>query len=120
MSEMLKRFDALTKLQDGWLDGEGIAPDAGQMALVAQKFAAYYPKHAPLPVIAPTPQGNILLEWNLPGYPTVDIFLNESIAQFHCLAGDATEVAEVARDFSLTDDNAWKQFFVFLSEQIKH
>lgn len=114
--ELVKRLDELAELEGGWLDGDGVALDSNQLAWVSEKIAGHFPERVPLPIIVPTPQGNILLEWSLPGHPSVDIFLNESTAEFHSFG---VNDVEVEREFSLTDDNAWEQFFAFLSEQLK-
>lgn len=113
--ELVKRLDELSELKDGWLDGDGLAPDADLLALVSEQFASHFPERVPLPAIVPTPQGNILLEWVFPGHPSVDIFLSESIAEFHSFGVDGVEIE---REFRLGNDQAWGQFFAFLSEHL--
>lgn len=114
--ELVKRLDELSELQAGWLDGDGVVLDPNQLALVSEKFASHFPERVPLPVIVPTPEGNILLEWALPGHPSVDIFLKEASAEFHSFGIDGVEIE---REFRLADENTWEQFFAFLSEQLK-
>lgn len=114
--ELVKRLDELAELEAGWLDGDGVALDSNQLALVSDKFAGHFPERVPLPVIVPTPQGNILLEWALPGHPSVDLLLAELSADFHSFGTDGNEIE---REFRLLDDNAWEQFFAFLSEQLR-
>ena len=114
--ELVKRLDELADLENGWLDGDGVAFDINQLALVSEKFEGHFPERIPLPVIAPTPAGNILFEWALPGHPSVDLFLSESIAEFHSFGIDGVEIE---REFRLAEDNVWEHFFAFLSEQLK-
>jgi hypothetical protein len=114
--ELVRRLDELAELQDGWLDGDGVALDPDQLASVSEKFATHYPERVPLPVIVPTPEGNLLLEWAFAGHPSVDINLLGTKAEFHSFGLDSVDVE---REFLLVDDSAWEQFFAFLGEQLK-
>lgn len=114
--ELVKRLDELADLKDGWLDGDGAALDENQLLIVSERLAAHFPENVPLPAIAPTPTGNILLEWSVPGHPSVDLLLAELSADFHSFGTDGNEIE---REFRLLDDNAWEQFFAFLSEQLR-
>ncbi|EIL87441.1 hypothetical protein AB7849_03170 [Rhodanobacter sp. 115] len=110
------RFDDLIQLKDGWYEGQGIAPDRDKLAIVAEKLIGAYPERVQLPLIAPTPNGNLLLEWEAVGDPSVDIDLAEERASFHSF-GDRN--GEIEMDFPLGTDSDWKSFFAFLSEHIK-
>lgn len=114
--DLAKRFDELGELPSGWLDGDGTALNSDQLALISERFANHFPEQIPLPVIVATPTGNILLEWTLPGHPSVDLSLSRLIAEFHSFGPDGVEVEG---DFELTDENAWQRFFAYLSEQLK-
>lgn len=114
--ELVKRIDELAELKDGWLDGEGVALDANQLALIAEKLEAHFPENVLLPAIVPTPAGDLLFEWAVKGHPSVDFFMETGVAEFHSFGNDEIEIE---REFRLTDDNAWEQFFSFLSEQLK-
>jgi len=110
-----ERFDALSALRDGWLDGNGLAPDKRKLQEICAYFAADYPQHLPVPAIVPTPEGNLLFEWPLPGDPSVDLYLDTMQAAFHAFL--PTE-KEIERDFLLTSTHAWMQFFDFLSRTL--
>ena len=114
--ELVKRLDELAELKDGWLDGDGLALDADQLALISERFEAHFPENIPLPAMAPTPSGHILLEWIAPGHPSVDLLLRGPVADFHSFGSAGTEIE---REFLLTDDNGWEQFFSFLSQEIR-
>ena len=58
-------FKKLHSLQDGWLDGEGKAPDRKGLEWFEMMMEDYYPKNLSLPYIYPTGEGNLLLEWDI-------------------------------------------------------
>jgi hypothetical protein len=114
--QLSARFDALLALTDGWLDGKGIAPDKMKLGEVAERMAGHYPEQLPLPVIAPTPEGNLLLEWDAPGDPSVDFDLASMRAAFHAFQPDASEFES---ELSLTTEDSWSQFFALLGEKLQ-
>lgn len=57
------QLEDLRKLEDGWLDGEGVAPPAEGLEWLADAFGKHYPEELPLPRIYPTPTGGAQLEW---------------------------------------------------------
>lgn len=115
--QLAARFDALSALADGWLDGRGAAPNKAKLAVLAEELVGRYPERFPLPAIAPTPEGGVLLEWDLPGNPTVDVHLASLSAEFHAFRPDGTEIEH---GFHLVNDNAWGKFFAFLKETLEN
>jgi len=114
--QLAARFDVLAELADGWLDGKGIAPDQTKLAAIAEKMIGHFPEQLPLPAIAPTPEGNLLLEWDAPGDPSVDLHLDSMRAAFHAFQPDETEIEH---EILLTAEASWGQFFTFLNERIQ-
>jgi hypothetical protein len=114
--QLSARFDALLAMADGWLDGKGIAPDKARLAAVAEKMIGHYPESLPLPAIAPTPEGNLVLEWDVPGDPSVDLHLDSMRAAFHAFQPDATEIEQ---EIPLTNEASWNEFFTFLNERLQ-
>lgn len=115
-STLVSRFDEIADIKDGWHDGAGLAPSANALALIAEKFVAHFPESTQLPVIVPTQDGNLLVEWDAVGEPTVDIDLRSFAASFHAFGDDALDIE---KDFSLDSENHWADFFSFLSQNIK-
>ena len=115
-AELSARFDELLALADGWHDGQGKAPDKAKLVLVSTQMVQHYLEALPLPVIVPTQQGNLLLEWAASDDPSVDIHFESMNAQFHSF-GDG--VAEIDREFLLASDTDWANFFAFLKSTIK-
>ncbi len=114
--QLSARFDVLLALADGWLDGAGIALDKAKLAQVAERMVGHYPEQLPLPAIAPTPEGNLLLEWDAPGDPSVDLDLASMRAAFHAFHPDETEIESA---ILLTSEESWSQFFAFLHERLQ-
>lgn len=113
--QLAARFDALSALADGWLDGGGIAPDKDKLLQVADSVVRIFPDHLPLPAIVPTPEGNLLFEWERPGEPSLDLCLADMRAAFHSFKDGS---GEIEGDFVLNDDEAWRHFFAFLDEHL--
>jgi hypothetical protein len=114
--QLSARFDSLMTLADGWFDGKGAVPDKTKLAEVAGKMIGRYPEQLPLPAMAPTPEGDLLLEWDFPGSPSVDLYLDPMVATFHAFQPDDKEIE---RELSLTTDSAWSEFFFFLNETLR-
>ncbi|MDR3087257.1 MAG: hypothetical protein LBU45_04825 [Azoarcus sp.] len=114
---IVTRFDELAALEDGWYDGEGLAPDKENLATIAEYLTGAYPEDLPLPAIVPTPEGDLLLEWRTQGYPTVDLQLKTPLsASFHAFDPNNDDVEQ---DFSLKTGQDWAQFLAFLREHIR-
>ncbi len=110
------RMDELAQMQDGWFEGQGMAPDPEKMAVVADKLVADYPERLILPNIVPTQDGNLLLEWDADGTPSLDIQLDSFQASFHAFAPNG---ADIERDFNLGNAADWQSLFGFLSDSIR-
>ena len=114
-NEMARRFGELRKLVDGWFDGKGLAPDGEKLDIIEARMLADYPSHLPVPAIVPTPEGNLLFEWSVPGDPSVDIQFSDLKADFHAFRPDMTDLE---REFDLSSEEEWVHFLAFLSETV--
>ena len=65
------RLSELRELRDGWLDGEGLAPDSAGLDWLSDIFEVMYPNEAPLPRIYPTPEGRVQAEWSFARHDVV-------------------------------------------------
>ena len=109
------QFDELMQLQDHWFEGGGIAPNKNKLAFFAKKVIESYPTFAALPLIAPTQNGNLLLEWDVEGHPSIDINFNDMSAYYHTFG---IEGEEMEKSLPLITENDFDAFFVFLSTHI--
>jgi hypothetical protein len=110
------RFDELRCLESGWYDGAGIAPDKEALDQVADRLVGHFPESLALPAIIPTPEGNLLMEWNIEGDPSLDISLPNMAAEFHAFR----DGADVEESFALTESDEWKRLFAVLARNIQH
>ena len=106
-------LEDILKLKDGWYNQGGKAPKLNSMAL---RLLENYPVDLIPPVITPTPEGNLLLEWRTAGDPSVDLDLTTLTARYHSFNGDE---ADIEQSFDLSDENAWDGFYKFLLINIK-
>lgn len=114
--QLAAKFEELQALEDGWYDGKGKAPAKDRLAKLASHMIGHFPESLALPAIVPTPEGNLLFEWDAEGDPSVDIDLGSMSASYHSfsLGGGETE-----RFFDLNDDAMWPVFFEFLNANIE-
>lgn len=110
------RMDELAQMQDGWFEGQGVAPDADKLAIVADRLVADYPEKLMLPTVVPTQDGNLLLEWTADGSPSLDVRLDNLQASFHAFGPNGNDIE---RDFNLTNTMEWQSLFGFLSDNIR-
>lgn len=63
---LLSAIDDLNTLQNGWLEGHGIAPDPRDLARLSEKLVESFPHGIVYPAVIPTEDGNVSLEWIKP------------------------------------------------------
>ncbi|MBF8378458.1 hypothetical protein IW967_11385 [Alicyclobacillus mali] len=63
--ELQAQLDKLLKLRNGWLDGEGRAPNKQRLKRLFQMLDAMYLMGPLLPYVYPTPDGNVQIEWTI-------------------------------------------------------
>jgi hypothetical protein len=107
------RLEELSKLQDGWLDGDGVAPNQDGLRWLEQAFDSFYEIDA-LPRLFPMPDGNIQAEWssNVWGI-SLEIDLDTKHGDFHAIHFSTNDVVE--KSFILGTEEGWKK----LDEQLK-
>lgn len=80
------RIEELQPLQNGWLEGRGIAPSNTGLQWLASSFAQNYPENIPLPYLYPTEEGGVRAEWSRgPSEASLDINLETHGAEWHLL-----------------------------------
>ena len=103
----------LREMEDGWLDGEGLAPKHELLDWLSERFDLAYPDELPLPHVYPTVEGGVQAEWSMSGQEVslkVDPATREGA--WHLL--DMATDSEDEQALHLTDDSGWR----WLTEQI--
>ena len=61
------QFIELRKVEDGWLDGEGLAPQHEHLDWLAAFLESHYPADLPIPALFPTEEGGVKAQWSFGG-----------------------------------------------------
>ena len=64
-SDIRVQLDSMRDMEDGWLEGIGVAPSAGGLDWLSETFRLHYPDRAPRPHLYPTEEGGVQAEWSL-------------------------------------------------------
>ena len=87
-AEIHARINHLSTMADGWLGDGSKAPKMSLNALFFSQLVERYPAGARMPAIFPTPEGNILMEWDAEGNPSLEIGEDRKVAVFSNLDDD--------------------------------
>ena len=100
------RLDELRSLEDGWLDGVGIAPGSDELEWLAAGFDRHYPDDLPLPYLYPTVEGGVRAEWSLSEYEiSLEINLVTHRADWHRL--NLETHTDDTQELDLDNENDW-------------
>ena len=101
-------LEELRELKNGWLDGEGLAPDHNALDWLAKSFDKHYPDDLPLPHVYPTPEGGVQVEWSLPPSEiSLDIDIANQRGQWHELNLNTDKEKEKMLNLAERDDWSW-------------
>ena len=118
INDVPSRIDELKSLKDGWLDGIGKAPTLENLNWLSTQFDNYALEDMPLPLVFPTEEGNIQMEWN---FNLLDISLEIDLitqkAQLHIL--NLGTKKESLHDLDLAISSSWKELAEFIYEATK-
>ncbi len=107
------QFDALARLQDGWLEGAGKAPPAAEIEWFSDQFVMSYPRDLPLPFVCPTPDGGLFLEWTLgPWIASAEVPLPGRRCELQ--ATNTKTAAAVDAETSLADAAGFAALYAFV------
>lgn len=109
-------FEKLANLKNGWLDGYGVALDQNRLIEFKDQFLKHYPNNVLIPMITPTIEGGIFLEWHTEGMPSVTIELETMKASYHRFSSNGLDQEQ---EFELVNDIRWKKFCNFILCEIK-
>ena len=64
--KLVSGIDGLMDLENGWLDGGGIAPEAVHLSALIDEMVRSFPADLEYPAVVPTEDANVVFEWILP------------------------------------------------------
>ena len=80
------QLDQFRLMEDGWLEGDGLAPPKSGLDWLADAFEQHFPEEAPLPHLYPTEMGGVLAEWSIgPNEITFEVDLGTHVGEWHAL-----------------------------------
>ncbi|MCC6186099.1 MAG: hypothetical protein IT256_02995 [Chitinophagaceae bacterium] len=115
--DVIYRLDEISLLEDGWLNGEGVAPTKDGLDWFANMFEGNFDKNLPLPFIFPTPEGGIQAEWSLDGYDiSLNINLESKDSNYHEL--NFLNDADIELKFALGNPEDWRKLNLTLNKLV--
>lgn len=112
------RLEELSNLENGWLNGEGVAMKKEDLTWFADLFENNYNPQLPLPHLYPTPIGGIQAEWFSPTHDiSFTIDLTNKSGFYQAMNRNSDEVNEITLD--LKKDSDWQLLNQHLSEIFK-
>ena len=101
------QLDQFRLIEDGWLDGGGLAPPESGLDWLAYAFEQHFPEEAPLPHLYPTETGGVQAEWSMgPSEVTFEVDLGSHVGQWHVLNMDTNTAFE--RTLNCDEDEDWE------------
>lgn len=99
------RLEELADLQDGWLDGKGLALNPENLLWLVNEFDSKFDPDLPLPYLYPTAEGGIQAEWTQGNWEvSLEINLDEKSAEWQAFNLVTEDCREQNWDLSNSDD----------------
>ena len=115
INDVPSRIDELRFLKDGWLDGIGKAPLEEGLNWLSNQFDNYALEDMPLPLVFPTEEGNIQMEWSSDSFDiSLEVDLTTQKAQLHIL--DFKTEKETSHDLDLSILSSWEELAQLIYE----
>lgn len=107
-SEIPAQLDSMRDLDNGWLEGSGLAPKADGLDWLAETFRLNYPDDAPRPHLYPTEEGGVQAEWSLAHWRvSLEINLQTRCGNWFALNLETDDVDERQLRCDETPDWQW-------------
>ena len=103
----------LREMEDGWLDGEGVAPSQELLDWLSERFDRWYQDDLALPHVYPTVDGGVQAEWSI-SLREISLSVDPASREGAWHALDMGTNSEEERTLDLTDDSGWR----WVAEQI--
>ncbi len=102
------QLEEMRLLENGWLDGEGLAPLRQGIDWLERAFRIHYSSAAQLPYLFPTVTGGVQAEWSIGARAiTLEIDLTTQLGQWHELCLESGVVVERSLDCNAARDWEW-------------
>jgi hypothetical protein len=109
------QLEQIAQLKDGWLDGQGLAPDLDMLSWLSSEFDSNYHPDLHLPYLYPTADGDVQAEWTGNNWEiSLEIDLKNKKAEFLAVNVLSREVKE--KEIDLNDLSGWSELNKILKE----
>ncbi|HTW93438.1 MAG TPA: hypothetical protein VMD30_01505 [Tepidisphaeraceae bacterium] len=109
------RIDDLRNLRDGWLNGDGKAPNPTHLWRLEHLFESHYPDTIVPPHLYPTPEGNVSAEWSLPPHEvSAEIDVATLACHVHLL--DLETDRDRTEELNLAGEPGWARLVALIGE----
>lgn len=116
--DIATRLEVLAQLQNGWLDGKGVALDKEGLEWLTGSFDFLYNSILPLPYLFPTPEGAVQAEWSFNEWEiTLEINLENKNAEYQAV--NVLTGSTVDKILNLAENDSWVTLNTNLSTIIK-
>jgi len=103
--DITERIKELSLLQDGWLNGEGMAPKKEELQWFSNIFESCYDTALPLPYLYPAVNGGVQAEWVNGNYDvSLNVDLKNKKAFYQALNHTNDHVDEITLDLVKRED----------------
>ena len=117
LNDVPARIEEFLLLKDGWLDGDGRAPDPVGIRWLADVWDSLYPESLPKPYAYPTPDGGIQLEWTKDQWElSAKIDLEKQAAELFAVKVGTDEDSDLIVD--LSSPGSWTLLVDFVRSRV--
>ena len=100
------QLESIRNLEDGWYGTDSVAPSKDGIDWFTRQFMQHYPADAPQPLICPTFEGDISLEWSHENNAIIfDVNLVSEMGEWFWF--DKVSAEEEERDLDLNSAESW-------------
>ncbi|MNQ84167.1 hypothetical protein D3C85_992870 [compost metagenome] len=111
------RLNVLAQLQDGWLDGKGLALNQDALNDLARAFDERFSPDLGLPYLYPTPEGGVQAEWELGQWEvSLEITLPSMAAEYQAVNLTTSESHELELSLAADDVASWTELNIALTQ----
>lgn len=101
-STLTSAIDDLSNLKDGWLEGQGVAPNRMNLEQLSDDLVEVFPPGIGYPAVVPTEDGNVSLEWIKPT-SRIELEVNFAENRLELYATDIETDRFIEESFAMTD-----------------
>lgn len=106
------RFAEVASWKEGWLDGSGRIPERDALQTFREETVSTYPADLPLPGLALTAEGELVLEWHSPAAAVLDTDLSNNWGEFQAFP------EELEQEIDFNSKQGWTILYALLSKTL--